>query len=62
MKLAKLEIKLVLALFLLRFNYELVDASGNPRKMHPEPDPNHILQVRTTGDQVKFVWTLTFVY
>ncbi|KAF9557038.1 cytochrome P450 [Agrocybe pediades] len=54
MKLAKLEIKLVLALFLLQFDFELVDANGNPRNSFPEPDPNQILQTRPIGEPCFF--------
>jgi len=54
MKIAKLEIKLVLALILLGFEYDLVDSSGKYPKNLPVPDKNDIQQVSVsfTSDQV----------
>lgn len=46
MKVAKFEIKMILALVLSRFEVQLVDGSGNPRKELPLPDRNDIHQVR----------------
>jgi cytochrome P450 len=46
MKFAKLEIKMILALFLSRYEYDLVDGSGNFPKQSPQPDWNDLLQVR----------------
>jgi hypothetical protein len=45
MKIAKFEIKMILALFLLRYEYELVDASGKHPKQLPQPNWNDIHQV-----------------
>ena len=45
MKIAKLEIKLVLAMILLGYEYELVDGKGNYPKAVPEQDRNNNLQV-----------------
>jgi len=40
MKVAKLEMKLILALMLLSFNYELVNESGKYPDTLPEPNRN----------------------
>jgi len=40
MKIAKLELKLVLALMLLGYNYDLVNESGKYPDILPEPDRN----------------------
>ena len=40
MKIAKLELKLVLALMLLGYNYDLVNESGEYPDILPEPDRN----------------------
>jgi len=45
MRLAKLEIKIILALVLLGLDYELVDSSGNYPTNIPIPDRNGIQQV-----------------
>jgi hypothetical protein len=45
MKVAKFEIKMILALVLSRYEYNLVDASGKPSKQLPQPDRNDIHQV-----------------
>ena len=45
MKVAKFEIKMILALFLCRYEYELLDASGNLPKQLPQPNRNDIHQV-----------------
>jgi sterol 14-demethylase len=50
MKIAKLEIKLVLAFVLLGFEYELVDGSGKYPKALPVPDRNDLQQARPLGD------------
>ncbi|KAF9557039.1 cytochrome P450 [Agrocybe pediades] len=50
MKIAKLEIKLVLALILLGFEYELVDGAGKYPKTLPVPDKNDIQQARPLGE------------
>ena len=48
MKIAKLEIKLVLTMMLLGYDYELVDGNGNYPKELPSQDRNDLLQVSTT--------------
>ncbi|KAH9478207.1 Cytochrome P450 monooxygenase [Psilocybe cubensis] len=50
MKIAKLEIKLILALILLGYEYELVDGSGKYPKQLPTPDRNDIQQARPLGE------------
>ena len=45
MKIAKLEIKLVLAMILLGYEYELVDGNGNHPNAIPQPDRNDLHQV-----------------
>ncbi|KAF8877228.1 cytochrome P450, partial [Gymnopilus junonius] len=50
MKIAKLEIKLIIALILLEFDYKLVDGSGKYPKALPVPDRNDIQQARPLGD------------
>lgn len=50
MKVAKLEIKMILALFLLGYEYELVDKSGRFPKELPKPDRNDIQQARPLGE------------
>jgi hypothetical protein len=45
MKVAKFEIKMILALFLSCYKYELVDPSGKPLKRSPQPDRNDIQKV-----------------
>jgi len=40
MKIAKLEMKLILALMLLGYDYELVNESGKYPDVLPEPDRN----------------------
>ncbi|KAJ7184289.1 cytochrome P450 [Mycena filopes] len=47
---AKLEIKLVIALFLSKFEYSLVDDSGKTPKCLPQPDWNNIQLVKPSGD------------
>ena len=44
-KMAKLQMKLVLALMLLGYEYELVDGSGKYPASFPQPDRNDIQQV-----------------
>ena len=48
MKIAKLEIKLVLTMMLLGYDYELVDGNGNYPKELPSQDRNDLLQVSST--------------
>jgi hypothetical protein len=45
MKIAKLEIKIITALFLASFEYKLVDASGNFPIPFPQLDRNDMQQV-----------------
>ena len=47
MKIAKLEIKLVLAMILLGYEYDLVDGNGNYLKVVPEQNRNDYYQVST---------------
>ena len=47
MKIAKLEIKLVLAMILLGYEYELVDGNGNYPKGVPSQNRNDTMQVST---------------
>jgi hypothetical protein len=60
MKAAKLEIKMIVALFLSHYEYKLVNASGNPLKQAPKPNRNDIHQVRSLFDplhpEYKFNW------
>jgi sterol 14-demethylase len=46
MKVAKLEMKVVLALFLAGFDYDTVDGAGRPLTAVPEIDRNDIHLVR----------------
>jgi len=50
MKVAKFEVKMILALMLTRYEYTLVDAAGNPTMQVPEPDRNDIQQARPKTD------------
>ena len=45
MKIAKLEIKVVLAMILLGYEYELVDGNGNYPKAVPDQNRNDVHQV-----------------
>jgi hypothetical protein len=47
MKIAKLEIKLILTMMLLGYEYELVDGNGNYPKEVPSQDRNDLVQVST---------------
>ena len=47
MKIAKLEMKLVLALMLLGYNYDLVNESGNYPDVLPEIDRNDTTKVNS---------------
>ena len=49
MKVAKLELKVVLAMILLGYEYELVDGNGNSQKTIPEQDRNDLLEVSSPG-------------
>ena len=52
MKAAKLEMKLILAIFLTRYEYELVDEDGRFPNPLPVQDRNDNYQVRVKGDLV----------
>ena len=54
MKVAKLEIKLILALFLLGYEYELVDKTGNYPETLPVPDRNNIHHSLPVGEACFF--------
>jgi sterol 14-demethylase len=45
MKIAKFEMKMILALFLSRYEYTLVDVSGRPLKEMPKLNRNDIHKV-----------------
>ena len=59
MKIAKLEIKLILALFLLQFDYKLVDKSGKTPKSLPVQDRNDIQQVIFVSLSLRRRWLIT---
>jgi sterol 14-demethylase len=48
MRVAKLEIKIVVALFVAGYEYDLVDSTGSFPESPPIPDYNNIIQVRST--------------
>ncbi|KII87907.1 hypothetical protein PLICRDRAFT_42425 [Plicaturopsis crispa FD-325 SS-3] len=50
MKVAKLEMKMILALFLAGYEYDLVDESGKFPKTLPQPNRNDLQQARPLGD------------
>ncbi|KAJ6608608.1 cytochrome P450 [Mycena sp. CBHHK59/15] len=50
MRAAKLEIKLAIALFLSKFEYTVVDASGKFPAAPPQPDRNNIHQAKPLGE------------
>ncbi|KAF7974039.1 hypothetical protein HWV62_13571 [Athelia sp. TMB] len=50
MKVAKFEVKMILALMLTRYEYTLVDAAGAPTMQIPEPNRNDIHQARPKTD------------
>ncbi|KJA20465.1 hypothetical protein HYPSUDRAFT_43159, partial [Hypholoma sublateritium FD-334 SS-4] len=52
MKVAKLEIKLVVAMILATYEFDVVDSSGRPSKNLPEHDRNDIHQARPVGEHV----------
>lgn len=55
MRFAKLEIKFVLALFLVGYDFELVDGNGNFPKEFPTVDRNDLHQVR---DCSRFIYSV----
>jgi sterol 14-demethylase len=54
MKVAKLEIKAILALFLAGYEYSVVDSAGNYPKSLPKPNYNDIHSARPIGEQCYF--------
>ncbi|RDB26903.1 Sterol 14-demethylase [Hypsizygus marmoreus] len=50
MKVAKLEIKIIVALFIAGYEYDVVDSKGNFPERLPKPDYNDIQQARPIGD------------
>ncbi|KAG6830044.1 hypothetical protein H0H92_002462 [Tricholoma furcatifolium] len=50
MRIAKLEIKLTLALLLTGYDFEIVDASGHPTSTLVQPNKNDIHQARPVGE------------
>ncbi|KAF9522381.1 cytochrome P450 [Crepidotus variabilis] len=52
MRIARLEIKLVLAMLLLGYDYTLVDGKGRPTNVLPKPNRNDIQQARPMGETV----------
>ncbi|KAF7359310.1 Lanosterol 14-alpha demethylase [Mycena sanguinolenta] len=54
MRAAKLEIKLAVAMFLSKFDYDIVDASGKYPKRLPRPDRNNIQGAKPIGDPCYF--------
>ena len=52
MKIAKLEIKVILAMFLAGYDFDVVDSAGNFPTEFPKVDYNDIYQVRArTNDK-----------
>ncbi|KAF8182333.1 cytochrome P450 [Pholiota molesta] len=52
MKVAKLEIKLIVAMMLAGYDFDVVDKAGKTPKQLPQPDRNDIHQARPIGEQV----------
>jgi cytochrome P450 len=48
MRIAKLEIKLILVLIFAGYEWEIVDKEGKPPKHLPRPDKNDLQQVRVS--------------
>jgi cytochrome P450 len=61
MKIAKLEIKLILAMMLLGYEYELVDGNGNYPKQVPSQDRNDIAQASTISNRQELSTDLLLV-
>jgi len=59
MKVAKFEIKMILAIFLSCYDYELVDACGKPSRRLPQPNQNDIHQKRPIGEPCFFQYRRT---
>ena len=47
MKVAKLEVKMIVAMFVAGYEYELVDSNGRKCEKLPVPDYNDLQQVRS---------------
>ena len=47
MKVAKLEIKVIMAMMLAGYDFDVVDKNGRHMKNIPQPDRNDIQQVHT---------------
>lgn len=58
MKVAKLEMKLITAMFLMRYEYKLVDESGKFPKSLPVPNRNDIHQVSEGWRRMRFAFVL----
>ncbi|KAF7968863.1 hypothetical protein HWV62_29186 [Athelia sp. TMB] len=56
MKFAKLEIKMIVALFLAGYEYELVDKAGKPPKSLPIPDENDLQRASPRGEPCFLKW------
>ena len=56
MRFAKLEMKIVLAILLIRYDFELVDGNGNFPKEPPVQDRNDIHQVRSPSQFIQVNW------
>ena len=53
MRFAKLEMKIVLAILLIRYDFELVDGNGSFPKEPPVQDRNDIHQVRSPSQFIQ---------
>lgn len=62
MKIAKLEMKLILAMMLLGYEYELVDGNGNYPKAIPDQDRNDLLQVSSPVHFKLMMWWFIFLF
>ena len=54
MRFAKLEIKAIIALFLMQYDYKLVDASGNPVSKLPGPNRMDLHKARPLDHVCEF--------
>jgi hypothetical protein len=55
MKVAKLEIKMIVALFVVGYDYDVVDSKGRISEKLPVPDYNDIQQVRTSSNPIVLI-------